>query len=520
VALASVVRDATSDIEDFCRARGLAVPPGVASLHGSDVPEEVAALLYRPGLPPHEPPSLDWACATADASAWPLPANLIPVLPVDDASFACVVASAIESDPVPGEGAVVRWHLGITDPLRQAALLDTDVTVYVASVAAELAARPEGVRRVLDEIGPAYGAEYLAEDRKPRDFIVRPVRIACQNVIIGLAAIAQDSSFDGLSVVAWQTCEVPHVAAHEGNRALAALTLCDAYQNGGTMEVRFDRPARIEGRRRNDAGDVVEFRASYAGHPEGRVPASLRRYGRTVGIELGASDPASISPDEARQLFLAVTPMPPDLRVRVLDAVSRGTTSPERLCFTLLAQVWREIELDFMLACSDRVGSILSGGADWRVRSARAAEMEVARSALIAGMFFRRLDTKDTAAADGEARVLEDNRVGVTWSILDEVGAIRFQGLRTERMPWLDGGAELQAEQQFVVLPRSLPSVELFDTARSLAANDRVAVALPADVAVDETLTDAVTVLRCPDRIAELDQAVEARLLTSRIARA
>ena len=94
-------------------------------------------------------------------------------------------------------------------------------------------------------------------------------------MIVALAAFAQDSAFDGLSVVAWQTCEVPHVATHEANRALAALTLCDAFKSGGTMEIRFDRPARLT----STAGRIV-----FHGHPENAVPASLRRYGRTVGV--------------------------------------------------------------------------------------------------------------------------------------------------------------------------------------------------------------------------------------------
>jgi hypothetical protein len=112
--------------------------------------------------------------------------------------------------------------------------------------------------------------------------IVRPVRIACQNVIVGLAAIAQDSSFDGLSAVAWQTCEVAHVAANETNGALATSTRCDALQNGGTMEIRFDRKARV-----NLHGEDHFF----DGHPGNAVPASLRRFGRVVGVELGVDDP-------------------------------------------------------------------------------------------------------------------------------------------------------------------------------------------------------------------------------------
>ena len=55
---------------------------------------------------------------------------------------------------------------------------------------------------------------------------------------------------------------------YDATAALSAPTLCDAFQNGGTMEIRFDTPVwlRVNGKQK-----------MYEGHPEGRVPASLRR---------------------------------------------------------------------------------------------------------------------------------------------------------------------------------------------------------------------------------------------------
>ena len=185
------------------------------------------------------------------------PRNLLPIAVIDEASIACIVCRDHEAATVAEP--VVRWFLSDVSPEHQGALIDVDAYEYLESLDDELAARPDGLRRVLDQIGPAYHEAYLSKEKRPRDFVIRPVRIACQNVIVGLAAFAQDSTFDGLSVVAWQTCEVPHVATHEGNRALAALTLCDAFQNGGTMEIRFDRDARLS---------VGGMRMVYHGHPE------------------------------------------------------------------------------------------------------------------------------------------------------------------------------------------------------------------------------------------------------------
>lgn len=406
---------------------------------------------------------------------------------------------------------MVRWFLSDVNSEYQGALLDVDAYEYLESLDYELAARPDGLRRVLDQIGPASQEAYLSKEKRPRDFVIRPVRIACQNVIVGLAAFAQDSTFDGLSVVAWQTCEVPHVATHEGNRALAALMLCDAFQNGGTMEIRFDRDARLS---------VGGMRMVYHGHPERAVPASLRRYGRTVGVYLGEQDPAAISPAEARELFLAVTPMPKELRARVDDAVATRGIGPERICFSLLSQVWREVEMDFILATTARAASILDGGAPWTDRAARQAESEVCRGAVMTGMLFRRLNSADSAGdASPAVRVIEDRTQGVTWHVDADRGAVTFRGLDTAAaVPWARGVTEAD---QLTVFPRTALTDELADAVARADSPGLKAVLLPADVPLPTWRDDVADtlVLRCPDRLADIDKNIEARLLTSRISR-
>ena len=88
-------------------------------------------------------------------------------------------------------------------------------------------------------IARIYYKKYVSTGVKPAGWVLRPVQIACQNVIVGLTALAHDSSIDGLRVPVYLSCEVPHLGTHEANRALSALILCDAFRNGGTMEIRF-----------------------------------------------------------------------------------------------------------------------------------------------------------------------------------------------------------------------------------------------------------------------------------------
>jgi hypothetical protein len=246
-----------------------------------------------------------------------------------------------------------------------------------------------------------------------------------------------------------------------------------------------------------------------------RVPASLRRYGRTVGVELGATDRGAISPAEARELFIAVTPMPDELRSRVEWAVEHDGIAPERLCYALMTGTWKPIELDMLLASSSRVASIVAGGADWTDRSARQAESEVCRAAVMVGMLFDRLNNRDSAG--GNVRVLEDDRQGVSWHCDPQLGAVEFDQLdATLALPWLRGQAV--TARRLVVAPRTTLTAGCVSTLPTPSADGAVAVLVPLDIEADD-LPDHVLVLRCPERLADLDKQIEAKLLTARISR-
>ena len=470
----------------------------LAAVYASTWSEETMKMLFAPSGMGTEH-SLEEALGLLGESS----SGILPLAAVDGESIAVVALT--DKFATMTKGFVYRLFLKEVSPRSQLDLIDTDPILYITSLEAELGSREAGHSRVLDEIGPAFQASHIDKGKRPRDYIVRPIRIACQNVIVGLAAIAQESSFDGLSVLAWQTCEVPHVATHEGNRALAALTLCDAFQNGGTMEIRFDRNATLY------RGNT---KFQYDGHPEGRVPASLRRYGRSVGVDVGIEDEAAITPSEARDLFLAVTPMPAGLRQRVDIATNTFGLAPERICFTLLAQIWREIELDFILATSDRAGSILEGGALWEDRPARKAESDIARAALMAGMFFRRLNGHDSAAADNDVRVIEDRGAGIEWSIDDRNATVTFSNLSGGDIPWVSG---LGGHTSLTVAPRVYPSHgELSELA--LESGTPLGIIVPRDASLPE-VPAGVFVLRCPDRLAEIDKTIEQKLSKLRMSR-
>ena len=289
--------------------------------------------------------------------------------------------------------------------------------------------------------------------------------------------------------------------------ALTAIALCEAFATGTTMEMRFTR------------------------HPERRVPAALDRYARVNGIDVGTEDPAVITPEEARELFLAVTPMSDGLRARGGRLFANGSLTPERVCYLLLAGTWTDIELDVIIATSWRAPSILSGGAWLADRLSRSVESEVCRAALMAGMLQRRLDVRDEKAApeaphtglspnEATVRSLEDDRVGVEREVDANTGSVTFRGYAGP-LPWNDdvAGPHLTRSTPLIVLPRPHPTHNDLRLAQQLAEQREGVVALLTPLDRSDFVTTEIPVLRCPDRISELDASIEAKLLSARVSR-
>jgi len=485
-------------LQAFLNERRLQMPRGLTEVYDSPEARSLHSYIYWPNRSDEETNSLGWALQLLRDASTPPPDNYLPLLPVDEMSIACLACAPLGvPDDVPS---VVRWHLANIDHAFQDSPLDTDVGKYVRSVAEELRARNAGLRN-MERIAKRYYSDFVEKSIRPRGSVLRPVQLACQNVIIGMSALRHDAEFDGLRVPVYVTCEAAHVATHEANRGMAALILCDAFQNGGTMEIRFGERGK-----------------------EDSVPPALSRFGRAIGVDLGMEDANCISPREARNLFLAVTPMPDDLRVRCADLIDRGLMSPERLCYTLMSSVWSAIELDYVFATSARVETILRGGSPPESRRHRLAEIETCRAAAMLGMLQRHIDNSDTAArSNGSVRVFEDGSPRVSWSVRSDVGAVAIAGATEEGIPWASQDRETHAPGEIVPLvcvPRGLPTPCDHQLVRDLQKKHPSAVVgllVPADMV--DTVPEGIPLMVCPDRVAALDTDIERRLAMLRVGR-
>ena len=120
---------------------GIEVPPGLERVLLADPPAELDGMAYRLRGPANGPPGLAWALRALREGHDTAPNDLVPILPVDERSFACVVVSRTGSAADELFGRVVRWHLGRVPARAQRAVLDLDAERYVAAAAADLRCR-------------------------------------------------------------------------------------------------------------------------------------------------------------------------------------------------------------------------------------------------------------------------------------------------------------------------------------------------------------------------------------------
>ncbi len=230
---------AWEELERLEATLGLRLSLEFKEILSASAPDALRQCVYRAGEGGSDR-NLHWAVTMMRfLSAQPVDRDLLPVAAVDDRSYACVVCALAGDAPKPDLGAVVRWHLDDVPRRAQRQLLDVDVLAYFDTLLREELAREEGFAQ-LERLAEGYYTSHDRGAKLPRAHECRPIRLACQNVILGTAGFYYDARFNGLAVCAWQTCEAPHVAAHEGDRALAALMLAEAFRTGGTMEIRFD----------------------------------------------------------------------------------------------------------------------------------------------------------------------------------------------------------------------------------------------------------------------------------------
>ena len=455
-----------------------------------------ALLSPPPDLPPymrislsgrdHETHLADAIAAIRRSSSQPFPPELVPIGFCDERSFACAVGALNEATVPADGGSVVRWHLDDVPSRYQRQLLDVNPIAYLRTQAVDVQMH-RAHRDSLKRAEVAYRISH-GQEEMPKPYDQRVFAINSQNVVLVRGSFGYDSTLDGLEVRNFVTCQRPHVAAHEGTRVGIANLLCEAFRFGSTMEVRFDH------------------------HPEHVVPASIHQWARTVDAEVGRDDPKSISPAEARGLMRAASRADDRLERLMAEA---GGLRPERVYFTILTGAFSHIEVEWLISCSSRGASILAGGTDPLNRPDRQAEMALARTALMLGMFRKVLSIKVRTPGERRRKVFEEDRWTIDWNVLDETGAVELGPLQNGTLPWARELRSADAGERITVYPRDHVTDELRAALSKKPGAGMHLALLPSDVD-----SDGLPSLHCPDTRAALDRVAEQKLSSLKVARA
>jgi hypothetical protein len=475
------------------------------------------------------------AAALAVRKKWPVcPPGLVPLeLSVDGSLVAMLADGGVSGDgsapvvlcaPGSADAEVAIWPLA---PDFQSYLSMRLLTVRERAMCP--AARERGLKRLewhVRRFHARYGYNHATGGDLPRNHDWRPYRFCVQDVVLGMTVVGHLVDQNCLEVDVFLTADVQEFEAGSGARALTMFLLTEAYKCGGTMEIRFT--PNVEG---------------------GRVPIALQQLARQLDVPVERGRPATITSEEARRLYLALTPFTPFGRDRVRALAAAGMVSPERACYTVHHGVWSVSEVETLLGVSQHPDRIFAGGASPLHRLAYLEDLHAGRTAILGGLLQVTLSQRvpeRPASEQGAANVPVEDDVRPT--DLEFEGDLAAQVYRSPKeaisLPWLENERDsyIPAGEQFLValrgrpacglalrLTRDLRELALLLRRRSGKSAGRVFVLVPGDffelpANVQQSLRSAaekwdVGLLVCPERLACIDAEVSRRFGRSRIMR-
>jgi hypothetical protein len=482
--------------------------------------------IFGLGGPEDCSPSVLWASKLLHSICPTVPALLVPIELREDGTFACLhCAPESSEDPT----CVVLLH---PDTFSEGQLLPAvadDFSSYVAQRLERSKWTRVGLRQLarhVHELHGRYGYDHADGGDLPRNHDWRPYRFCVQDVVLGMTVVRHLVDQNCLEVDVFLTADVQEFEAGSGARGLTMFLLTEAYKCGGTMEIRFT--PNVEG---------------------GRLPIALQQLARQLDPPVERGRPATITPEEARRLYLALTPFTPFGRDRLRALAAAGMISPERACYTVNHGVWSVSEVETLLDVSQHPDRIFAGGASPLQRLAYLEDLHAGRTAVLGGLLQVTLSQRvpeRPASEQGAGNVLVEDDVRPIDLEFD--GDLVAQVYRSPEeailLPWLEseGDACIPAGEQFLVALRARPSWDLAlrlrrdltDLARLLHRRSgkpggRAFVLVPGDffelpAGVQQSLRSAaekweVGLLVCPERLACIDGEVSRRFGRSRIMR-
>ena len=361
--------------------------------------------------------------------------------------------------------------------------------------------------------------------RLPRSHVWRPYRFCVQDIILGITVIRHDQRYNRLDVDVFLTSEIPEYEADSGCHALALILLSDAYKSGGSMEIKFTE--HVEG---------------------GSAPLELCRLAKKLEVDLKHADKGGITPKEAKELYLALSGLRPEIREKVLAMENEKRLSAASVCYALHHGVWTAQELEVILYSSRFPDTILKGSFPAEAWHLFHHDLFCGRNALMGGYLDRRILRREHAVKEADDNAykvveLEEDEREVEISFDADYCAKIYRNAENDamRIPWLHN--ELQQgipanDQRLLVLLRARDTEDMklrldHDLKQAIqlkvnkaGTNDIVCIMLPSDYKrldmsafTQKAAENNIGIIICTEFLNQLNQEVGRRFESIKVMR-
>jgi hypothetical protein len=321
------------------------------------------------------------------------------------------------------------------------------------------------------------------------------------------------------------TAEIPEYEADSGCRALALIVLSDAYKAGGSMEIKFTK--HVEG---------------------GRVPIELCGLAKKLEVDLKHADKSGITPREAKELYLALSGLRPEIRKKILAMENEKKFSAASVCYALHHGVWTAQELEVILYSSRFPDTILKGSFPAEAWHLFHHDLFCGRNALMGGYLDRQILRREHAVKEADENAykvveLEDDEREVEIFFDADYCAKIYSNAENDamRIPWLHN--ELQQstpvnDQKLWVLLRARDTEDIkqkFDHDLNQAiqlkqnkagTNDLICIMLSSDYKrldmsgyTQKAAENNIGIILCPEFLNQLSQEVVQRFESVKVMR-
>ena len=354
--------------------------------------------------------------------------------------------------------------------------------------------------------------EHGTEKKLPRSHNRRVYRLTDHGTLLAAICVHHSQAFNMSVVHALISIDVPWMPPFAAVRAALLFIITDAIKSGGSLAVQFAQAFR------------------------NRVPDAVKTVADTCGVLLSRVEHGQIAPDEARSLYLALTPLSTTARDTLRGLHARGQLSIDRVCYLIHRDIWPAEEVDVVLRLSPHPELVLgrphepeSGHLYWHATAH-------SRMAVLAGAMVRALALRSEVSEGILGNVSQDDAIWIPLFGADPL--TRTLLIRPASEPLALAGWDprgrtgppftLQPGQELRIAPRARSRAELVALLEVdlLTLGRRGAVAVPFDYALLPDLERErlqavadkcdVRLFVCPLKVAELDGEIRQRIRLAR----